>query len=182
MVGNYGGAVYGLNFRNPARIFAPLGWIAAGILNPAGWFAWMVLGLPEFNYQIWAWHVAVPLEIGLVLAMMYFREGGYSISAVTGLTLICIFAACCGVAPFYSTIAWVGQQLGVSLSVMGNWEIYSWDAAIAHTGTYIRASLIFSGVAAIPAVIILRIVAFERVPLRKTVKASPSAPPPDPAA
>ena len=138
--------------------------------------------LPAFNYQIWAWHVAVPLELGLVLAMMYFREGGYSIGAVTGLTLICIFAACCGVAPIYSGITWVGQQLGLSLSVMGDLEIYSWDAALAHTGTYVRASLLFSSVAAIPAVIILRLVAFERVRLRKAVTASPPAPPEDPAA
>ena len=101
---------------------------------------------------------------------------------VTGLTLICIFAACCGVAPIYSGITWVGQQLGLSLSVMGDLEIYSWDAALAHTGTYVRASLLFSSVAAIPAVIILRLVAFERVRLRKAVTASPPAPPEDPAA
>jgi hypothetical protein len=181
LVGDFGMATYGLNFRKPARIFAPLGWLAAGILNPAGWFAWMAWGLPAFNYQIWAWHVAVPLELGLVLAMMYFREGGYSVGAVTGLTLICIFAACCGVAPVYSGITWVGQQLGLSLSVMGDWEIYSWDAALAHTGTYVRASLLFSSVAAIPAVIILRLVAFERVRLRKAVAPSPPAPPQDPA-
>ena len=84
--------------------------------------------------------------------------------------------------PIYSGITWGGQQLGLSLSVMGDLEIYSWDAALAHTGTYVRASLLFSSVAAIPAVIILRLVAFERVRFRKAVTAPPSAPPEDPAA
>ena len=183
MPSNYVKASHGLDFRKPVRIFAPLGWLAAGILNPAGWFSWMVWGMREFNYTLWAWHVAVPLELGLLLAMMYFRDGGYGIGAVTGLTLICIFAACCATGPIYALITLIGQQMGVSVSVMGNWEIYGWQAFLAHAGTYIRASLIFAGVAAIPAVIIMRIVALQRVSLRKApVKAEPSAPPPDPAA
>jgi hypothetical protein len=42
-----------------------LGWIAAGGLNPASWSAFLIRGMPEFNYTIWAWHIAVPLEFGL---------------------------------------------------------------------------------------------------------------------
>ena len=105
-----------------------------------------------------------------------------SLSGMAGITLICIFAACTGTAPFYTLITWAGQQFGVSVSAMGLFEVYSWDAAIAHTGTYVRASLYFAGVAAIPAVIILRVIALQPVRRRKMATASPSAPPQAPAA
>lgn len=174
----YGSDSPSLEFRKPAMTFGMLGWIAAGILNPAGWFSYLVWGLPEFNYMLWAWHVAVPLELGLLFAMMFIREGGMGLGSVAGITLICIFAACCGTAPFYTLITWTAQQLGMTVSVMGLFEVYSWEAALAHTGTYVRASLYFSGVSALPAVIILRLVSLRRRPPRATSKASPSAPPP----
>jgi hypothetical protein len=163
-------------------VFGVLGWIAAGVLNPAGWFSYLVWGMPEFSYMLWAWHVAVPLELGLLFAMMFIREGGMGFRGVTGITLICIFAACCGTAPFYTLITWTAQQVGIPVSVMGMFEVYGWEAALAHTGTYVRASLYFAGVAALPAVIILRLVALRRVPPRTSSKASPSTPPPNPAA
>ncbi|MEQ1780485.1 MAG: hypothetical protein ABMA14_03935 [Hyphomonadaceae bacterium] len=171
-----------LEFRKPVQPFAIAGWIAAGMLNPAGWFSYLVWGMPEFNYTIWAWHVAVPLELGLLFAMLYIRDGGLGIRGVTGITLICIFAACTGTAPFYTLITWAGQQVGVSVSAMGLFEVYSWEAAIAHTGTYVRASLYFAGVAAIPAVIILRVIALQPTPRRGASMASPSTPPQAPAA
>lgn len=178
----YGSQSLGLEFRKPTTTFGVLGWLAAGVLNPAGWFSHLVWGMPEFNYTLWAWHVAVPLELGLLFAMMFIREGGMGIGGVIGITLICIFAACCGTAPFYTLITWSAQQLGMSVSVMGLFEVYSWQAAIAHTGTYIRASLYFAGVAALPAALILRLVTLRRTPPRARATASPSAPPQAPAA
>jgi len=156
-----------LNFRTPVRVFAPLGWIAAGILNPAGWFVHMLWGMPEFNYQVCAWHVAVPLELGLLFAMMFLREGGFGIGSVAGITIMCILAACTGTGPIYAGITWAAQQVGLEISVLGNISIDSMEHAFAHAGTYIRASLIYAGPCAIPAVIILRLVAFHRVQYRK---------------
>lgn len=167
MVGNYGMARTGLDYRKPVRVFAPLAWIAAGILNPAGYVVHMLWGMPDFNYQVWAWHVAVPLELGLAFAMMFFREGGYSFSGIAGITIICILAACAGTGPIYAALTWAAQQVGLEISVMGWIPIYTLDHAIAHAGTYIRASLIYAGPCAIPAVIILRLIAFNRVQLRK---------------
>lgn len=157
----------GLEFRKPTQPFAIAGWIAAGILNPAGWFSYLVWGMHEFDYTIWAWHVAVPLELGLLFAMMFIREGGMGFRGVAGITLICIFAACTGTAPFYTLITWTAQQAGMSVSAMGLFEVYSWEAALAHTGTYLRASLYFAGVAAIPAIIILRVIALQPAPRRR---------------
>ena len=172
----------GLEFRKPTQPFAIFGWIAAGVLNPAGWFYYLPWGMSEFNYTIWAWHVAVPLELGLLFAMMFIRDGGLGNRGVMGITLICIFAACTGTAPFYTLITWAAQQVGISVSAMGLFEVYSWDAAIAHTGAYVRASLYFSGVAAIPAVIILRIISLQPAPRRRTPTAKPSTPPQVPGA
>lgn len=171
MVGNYGTALTGLDYRKPVRIFAPLGWLAAGILNPAGYFVHMLWGMPEFNYQVWAWHVAVPLELGLLFAMMFFREGGFGIGGVAGMTLICVLAACAGTGPIYAGLTWAAQQANLEISALGMIPIYTMDHAIAHTGTYIRASLVYAGPCAIPAVLILRLVAFQRVSLRKTTPA-----------
>lgn len=167
MVGDYRMARSGLNFRTPVRIFAPLGWVAAGLLNPAGYFVHLLWGMPEFNYQVWAWHVAVPLELGLLFAMMFVREGGHGIGGIAGITIICVIAACAGTGPLYAALTWAAQQVGLEISVMGWAPIYTLDHAIAHTGTYIRASLIFAVPCAVPAVLILRLVAFQRVQLRK---------------
>ncbi len=175
MVGDYGMAKAGLNFRTPVRIFAPLGWIAAGVLNPAGWFVHLLWGMPDFDLQVWAWHVVVPLELGLLFAMMFFREGGYGIGSIAGITIMCILAACTGTGPIYAGITWAAQQVGLEISVMGNVTIYSLDHAFAHAGTYIRASLIFAGPCAIPAVIILRLASFQRVEYRKAASTAPKA-------
>jgi hypothetical protein len=181
MVGNYGqpsSAV--LEFRQPARIFVLLGWLGAGILNPAAYFAYMLWGMPEFNYQIWTWHAAAPLELGVLFALMFLREGGYGIAAVAIFTIFSILAACAVSGPVYAFTTWAFQQNNISLGMLGWYPIHNFDTAIAVSGTYIRASLIFAGVAAIPAVIILRIIAFQRV--RPKPKASPSAQTPAPAA
>lgn len=171
MVGDYGLAKTGLELRKPVRIFAPLGWLIAGLLNPAGWFVHLLWGMPDFNYQVWAWHVAVPLQLGVLFAMMYLRDGGFGISAVIGITVICTLACCAGTGPIYAAITWAGQQVGVEISIMGWLPIYTLENGIAHAGTYIRASLIYAGPCSVAAALILRVVAFERVSLRKPVPA-----------
>ena len=63
---------------------------------------------------------------------------------------------------------WLGLLiLMASVQWFGMIPIYTMDHAIAHAGTYIRASLIYAGPCAIPAVLILRLIAFQRVQLRK---------------
>jgi hypothetical protein len=177
MAGAYGQpASLGLEFRQPARIFVLLGWLAAGIFNPAAYFAWMLWGMPAFDYQIWTWHAAAPLELGILFALMFLREGGYGITAVAIFTVLSIAAACAVTGPAYAFTTWAFQQNGVSLGLLGWYEVDSFNRAVAISGSYIRASLIFAGVAAIPAVIILRIVAFQRVKPRPKASAhSPAA-------
>jgi hypothetical protein len=41
-----------LESRGQTQIFAMLGWIAAGALKPANWFAYLIRGMPEFNCTI----------------------------------------------------------------------------------------------------------------------------------
>lgn len=180
MVGHYKQGSLGLEFRPPARMFVLLGWLAAGVFNPAAYFAYILWGLPAFDYQLWTWHAAAPLELGILFALMFLREGGYGITAVTIFTVLSIAAACAVSGPIYAFTTWAFQQNGVSLGLLGWYEVDSFSRAIAISGSYIRASLLFAGVAAIPAVIILRIIAFQRV--RPKPKASPSAPSPAPAA
>lgn len=172
MVGAYGQpGSPGLAFREPARLFVLLGWLGAGILNPAAYFAYLLWGMPAFSYQAWTWHAAAPLELGVLFALMFLREGGYGVSAVAIFTIMSIAAACAVTGPVYAFTTWAFQQNGVSLGLLGWYPVDSLEAAIAVSGSYIRASLIFAGVAAIPAVIILRVIAFERVKPRS--KASP---------
>ncbi len=181
MVGAYGQhGSPGLEFRQPARIFLLLGWLGAGVLNPAAYFAYLLWGMPAFSYEVWTWHAAAPLELGVLLALMFLREGGYGITAVAIFTILSIAAACAVTGPVYAFTTWAFQQNGVSLGLLGWFPVASFEAAVAVSGSYIRASLIFAGVAAVPAVIILRIIAFQRV--RPKPKASPSAQPPAPAA
>ena len=180
MVGHYKQGSLGLEFRQPARIFVLLGWLAAGVLNPAAYFAYMLWGMKEFDYQIWTWHAAAPLELGILFALMFLREGGFGITAVAIFTILSILAACAVSGPIYAFTTWAFQQNGVSLGLLGWYPVNDFDRAIGMSGSYIRASLIFAGVAAIPAVIILRIVTFQRV--RPNPKASPSMLPQAPAA
>lgn len=166
----------GLEFRQPARLFVLIGWLGAGILNPAAYFAYTLWGMPEFSYQVWTWHAAAPLELGVLFSLMFLREGGYGVTAVAIFTILSIAAACAVTGPIYAFTTWAFQQNGVSLGLLGWFPVYSFEAAVAASGSYVRASLMFAGVAAIPAAIILRIIAFQRV--KPKPKASPSAPPP----
>jgi hypothetical protein len=182
MIGDYGHLAGGpgLTFRKPEQIFVPLGWLAAGILNPAAYFAYRLWGMPDFNYEAWAWHAAAPLELGVLFALMFLREGGFGLGAIAVFTVLSILAACAITGPAYAFTTWIFQQNGVSLGILGWAPISNFDMAIAVSGSYIRASLLFAGVAALPAAALLRLVCFRRAPPKP--RASPSAPPPTRAA
>lgn len=152
-----------LEFRQPAKLFCLLGWLAAGPGNPAGFFVHLLWGLDEFNYAIWAWHAAVPLELGILFALFFVREGGYTITAIGIFTTFSVLGACAVSGPVYALISWYFQQNGDSLGLLGWYPIHNYEAAIRVSGSYIRASLLFAGPCILTAVIILRIFTFQRV-------------------
>lgn len=165
-----------LEFRQPAKMFCLIGWLAAGPGNPAGFFVHHLWGMTEFNYAIWAWHAAAPLELGILFALFFVREGGYGISALSAFVIFSVLGACAVTGPVYALISWYFQQQGDSLGLLGWYPIYNFEAAVQVSGSYIRASLIFAGPCIITAILILRLVTFQRV--KPKPKASPSAPPP----
>ncbi len=168
MVGSYGDSGSpGLTFRKPASLFGPLGWLAASVLNPAGWFAYMLWGLPRFDMQLWTWYAVAPLQLSLAFALMFLRAGGFGIGAVSFLVLICTVGASAVLGIAYALATWQFQQQGVSIGLLGDLPIYSFLDVLTHAGTHIQMSARFAGVAAIPAIIIVRLVALQRMPKRK---------------
>lgn len=164
-------------FRKPANIFAPLGWLAASLLNPGGYFAWWVWGLSEFDMQLWAWHAVAPLQFGVAFAMMFLRQGDFSIGAFSFFVIICSLGACALTGPAYALATYAFQQQSIAIGALGDLPILSFADGMEHAGTNVRISLMFTAIAIIPAIILLRLVAFQRVPLRKSAPAA-AAPPP----
>lgn len=169
-----------LELRQPAKLFGVIGWLAAGPGNPAGFFVQNLWGVSEFNYAVWAWHVAAPLELGILFAMFFAREGGYGIPALSAFVFFSVIGACAITGPAYTLVVWFSQQQGLSLGPPGWFPIYSLEAAVGVSGNFIRTSLTYAGPCIVTAIIILRLVSFQRV--RPKPKASPSTPPPAPAA
>lgn len=180
MVGSYGDVGSpGLEYRKPSNLFGPLGWLAASVLNPAGWFAWMLWGMPHFDMQVWGWYAVAPLQLSIVFAMMFLREGGFGIGAVSVLILICTVGASAVLGLAYAVATWQFQQHGIAIGLLGDLPIFSLVDGLAHAGTHIRMAACFAGVAAIPAIIIVRVIALQRMPRRKrtaTATASASLP------
>lgn len=167
MAGSYGQSSGMLEFRKPAKIFCLLGWLAAGPGNPAGFFVHLLWGMPEFNYQIWGWHIAAPLELGILFALFFLREGGYGVAAISIFTIFSVLGACAVTGPVYALLTWYFQQNGEALGLLGWYPVYSFEAAVAVSGTYMRASLIFAAPCIIPAIIIMRVIIFQRAPVKK---------------
>jgi hypothetical protein len=69
------------------------------------------------------------------------------------------------------------QQQNVAVGVLGDLPILTFGDGLEHAGSNVRISLMYTAVAIIPAIILLRLVAFQRVPLRKRAP-DVAAPPP----
>lgn len=178
MVGGYGHSrSRGLELRKPSNVFAPLGWLAASLLNPGGYFAWWVWGLSEFDVQLWAWHAVAPLQFGIAFAMMFLRKDDFSIGAFSFFVIICSLGACALTGPAYALATYAFQQQYIAVGVLGDLPILSFADGLLHAGTNVRISLMYTAIAIIPAILLLRLVAFQRVPLRKRAPAV-AAPPP----
>jgi hypothetical protein len=168
MVGGYDASTGSLVLRQPAKIFAPLAWLIAGPLNPAGFFAplpwnewhWDI----AYDTQMWAMSVAVPLSAGCIAGLFYLRDGGSGIMTLFLITGLSTLAACAATGPLYT----------IAISVLREFRIY-WTAfpvfnleqAIITSGTFIRIGLMLCIVPLAPAVILLRLIAFRRAPRRK---------------
>jgi hypothetical protein len=178
MVGGYGqNRSMGLELRKPANVFAPLGWLAASLLNPGGYFAWWVWGLSEFNMQLWAWHAVAPLQFGIAFAMMFLRQGGFGIVAFSFFAFICSLGACALTGPIYALATYGFQQHYMAIGTLGELPILSFADAMLHAGTNVRISLMFTAIAIVPAIILLRLVAFQRIPPRKPSAVGVASPP-----
>ncbi len=172
MVGGYGQSrSLGLELRKPVNVFAPLGWMAASLLNPGAYFAYLVWGLPEFNMQLWAWHAVAPLQFGIAFAMMFLRQGGFGIGAFSFFVIICTLGACALTGPVYALATYAFQQQGAAIGTLGDLPILSFGDGMLHAGTNVRLSMMFGTIAIIPAIILLRIAAFQRIPPRKAAGA-----------
>jgi hypothetical protein len=172
MVGHYGQSrSLGLELRKPVNLFAPLGWLAASLLNPGAYFAYMVWGLPEFDMQLWTWHAVAPLQFGIAFALMFLRQGGFGIAAVAFFVTICVIAACALSGPAYALATYYFQQQYISVGTLGDMPIITVQDAVRHAGTHIRLSAFYAAIGVIPAIILLRIIALQRVPDRKAAKA-----------
>lgn len=163
--------IAGLEIRRPANLFAPLGWLAASLLNPGGYFAYWVWGLAEFKVQLWAWHAVAPLQFGVAFAMMFLRQGGFGIGAVSFFVIICTLGACAMTGPIYTLVTYIFQQQNIAVGALGDLPILSFADGLLHAGSNVRLSLMFASVAIIPAIILLRILAFQRIPPRKPATA-----------
>lgn len=178
MVGGYGQSrSTGLEFRKPANLFVPLGWLAASVLNPGGYFAWWFWGLSEFDMQLWAWHAVAPLQFGIAFALTFLRQGGFSIGAFSFFVIICSLGACALTGPIYALITYAFQQNYMAVGALGDLPIWSFGDGMEHAGSNVRVSLMYTSIAIIPAIILLRLIAFQRIPPRKPVPAG-AAPPP----
>lgn len=178
MVGGYGQSrSTGLELRPPANMFAPLGWLAATIFNPGAYFAYLVWGMSEFNMQVWTWHAIVPLQFGIAFAMMFLRQGGFGIGAFSFFVIVCSLGGCALTGPAYALLTYAFQQQYVAIGTLGGLPIMSFGDGMLHAGTNVRLSIMFAGVAIIPAIVLLRIVAFQRIPPRKPASAAPVSTP-----
>lgn len=177
MVGNYGQSrSRGLELRKPANLFAPLGWLAASLLNPGAYFAYLVWGLPAFDMQLWTWHAVAPLQFGIAFVLMFLRQGGFGLGAVAFFVTICVVAACALSGPAYAFTTYLFQQQYISVGTLGDMPILSFGDAVRHAGTHIRLSAIYSAIGIVPAIALLRLIALQRVPDRKTARAAAPSP------
>lgn len=171
MVGGYGQSKsLGLALRRPANLFAPLGWLAASALNPGCYFAYLVWGLPAFDVQLWAWHAVAPLQFGIAFAMMFLRQGGFGIGAVSFFVIICSLGGCALTGPAYALVTYLYQQQNVAIGALGDLPILSFADGLMHAGSNVRLSLMYTCVGVIPAIVLLRLISFRRIPPRQPAK------------
>jgi hypothetical protein len=166
MVGSYAQSAGALELRKPAQLFAPIAWLIAGPLNPAGFIAiqvWDSAGpeywLQDFDPTYWAVSVAVPLAIGTAGSLFYLRGGGFGFMSLGLITMLVTLAACAVTGPVYTIALWALMQVDIFLSPLPLWDF---NAAVMTSGTFIRIGIQALAIPIVPAIIILRLIAFQR--------------------
>jgi hypothetical protein len=170
MVGEYAQAARTLKLRSPAKLFVPLAWLIAGPANPAGYFAFMAWGM-DFDLSYWIISVAIPLAVGCAGALFYLRGGGFGGLTLALVTALTTAAACAVTGPAYTIGLWALMQFDIYLSTLPLW---SFDTAVITSGTFVRFGLLLLAITILPAVILLRLIAFQREAPKKKAPATSS--------
>ena len=166
MVGSYAQTAGALELRKPVQLFAPIAWLVAGPFNPVGFIAiqvWESRGveywLQDFNPTYWAVSIAVPLAIGTAGSLFYLRGGGFGFMSLGLITMLVTLAACAITGPVYTFALWALMQVDIFLSPFG---LYDFNSAVMTSGTFIRIGIQALAIPIIPAIIILRLIGFQR--------------------
>ena len=163
MVGNYSASSGSLELRQPEKVFLPIGWVIAGPLNPAAYLAFAAYGL-EFDLVFQVVSIVLPLSVGCAAALHFLRGGGFGFVTLTFITILVTISTCALLGPVYTWILFLLQNVGIDLSPF---PMSSMSDVIRTSGTFIRLGLILVAVPIVPAIIILRIVAFRREARKK---------------
>jgi hypothetical protein len=167
MAGGYDASTGALELRRPIRFFAPLGWLVAGPLNPAGFLAPLPWNEPAwdlpFDTQMWAMSVAVPLSLGCIGALYYLRDGGVGIMTLFLVLALPTLAACAATGPLYAAVISVLREFRIYWTAF---PVFSFDDAIITSGTFMRLGLMLCIIPLVPAVLLLRAIAFRRAPTK----------------
>lgn len=158
MVGNYSASTGSLELRQPARIFLPISWAIAGPLNPASYFAFELQHF-YFDFVLLVVSLIIPLSAGCAAALYFLRGGGFGFVTLALITILVTISICALCGPIYTWILFSLQDIGLYLSPF---PLGDADEAITTSGTFIRISLLLVAVPIIPAIILLRLVAFRR--------------------
>lgn len=160
MVGSYAESSNTLELRKPLAVFVPLAWLIAGPLNPASFFAFQVWNEP-FDLTFWIICIAVPLAIACAGSLFYLREGGFGLTSLSLVFLLVALAACSVTGPACTFVLSGLEEAGIYLHVL---PVSTMSQAILTSGTLIRLGLTLVAIPAIPAIILLRLIAFQREP------------------
>ena len=163
MVGNYSASTGSLELREPARIFLPIAWAIAGPLNPASYFAFELQHF-YFNPVLLVVSLIIPLSVGCATALYFLHGGGFVFVTLALITILVFFFNYTASTPIYTWILFLLQNIGLYLSPF---PIGDADEAITTSGTFIRIGLVLVSVPIIPAVILLRLIAFRREAKKK---------------
>jgi hypothetical protein len=144
-------------------VFVPLAWLIAGPLNPGGYFAFQVWG-SEFDLSYWIVSVAIPLGLGCAGSLFFLRGGGFGFLTLGLITILVTVAACSMTGPIYTMSLWWLGQFGIVLTPFPIWDV---ESALRTSGTFIRIGFMMLAVPIVPAIIVLRLLAFQRETKRR---------------
>jgi hypothetical protein len=168
MVGTYGQSGGSLELRQPAKLFVPLAWLIAGPANPLTYFAFQIMG-QRFDLTNWVICLVIPLSIACAAALFFLRGGGFGIVTLVLITALVGIASCAATGPIYTFAIWGLMQMDIFILDMPLW---STEAAVRTSGTFIALGLMLVAVCIVPAALILRIIAFRREAKKPRLSAS----------